>query len=76
VCRGTANELWAAVGPATLACMADGCRTLAVLWSSAWKEAGAKAPPAEARSRSALRALYMDHNFAPSRYLPDHVGDW
>ncbi|WP_132423133.1 S1/P1 Nuclease [Pseudonocardia endophytica] len=74
--RGHSTELWALVGEPTIACIADGCRTLAMLWSSAWKEAGAKAPAAKAVDPDVLEKLYMDPEFAPSVYLPDHVKDW
>jgi hypothetical protein len=65
--------MWAAVGDATIACIADGCSTLAGLWSSAWAEAGAAAPPAQARDRDELRRRYMDADFAPSLYLTELV---
>ncbi|HEX8084515.1 MAG TPA: hypothetical protein VF529_09515 [Solirubrobacteraceae bacterium] len=74
--RGHSNELWAKVGAQTIECIADGCRTLAMLWSSAWKEADAKAPPATALDRDAMKDLYMDPSFAPSMYLPEHVSRW
>ncbi len=74
--RGNAHQLWAAVGQATIQCMADGCMTLAMLWSSAWAESGAAAPGNQVISRADLRDLYMDSAFAPSVYLPDHVADW
>ena len=47
-----------------------------MLWSSAWKEADDKAPQAKRVDRDALKALYMDPEFAPSRYLPEHIADW
>lgn len=74
VASPTSDDLWAALGDATIACMADGCRTLAGLWSSAWAEAGAPAPPAQARSRDELRRRYMDAGFAPSLFLRGLAG--
>jgi hypothetical protein len=65
------DDLWAALGEATVECMADGCRTLAMIWSSAWAEAGAPAPPAEPADRGRLKQLYDDHTFAPSLFLPE-----
>jgi hypothetical protein len=65
------DDLWAALGEATIACIADGCQTLAGLWSSAWEEAGAAAPPARARDRDELVRRYLDPDFAPSLYLPE-----
>lgn len=67
----SSDDMWAALGEPTIACIADGCVTLAGLWSSAWKEAGADAPPASARDRDALAALCHDPDFARSCYLPE-----
>ncbi len=66
-----ADELWNAVGAETVLCIADGCRTLAMLWSSAWDEAGAAAPAARGVGRDDLRRRYLDHSFVPSLYLPE-----
>jgi hypothetical protein len=68
---GRSDDLWDAVGKRTLDCMADGIRTLAQLWSSAWKEAGASAPRAEALDRAQLLAICEDPAFAPSLYLTE-----
>ena len=73
---GHSDAMWAALGPRTIDVIADGCRTLAMLWSSAWAEAHAAAPPATARERTKLRDLYLDHDFAPSRYLIELAPSW
>jgi hypothetical protein len=64
-------DLWDAPGQRTIECMADGCRTLAELWSSAWAEAASPAPAATAADKNALRALFSDPAFAPSMHLTE-----
>jgi hypothetical protein len=66
-----ADDLWQALGQATIACMADGCVTLAGIWSSAWAETGAAIPQPRAAAKTQLRALYGNPGFAPSLYLPE-----
>jgi hypothetical protein len=73
---GHSDQMWAALGTPTIECMADGCRTLAMLWSSAFAEAGARAPAATAADRTKLRNLYSDHAFVPSQYLTERAADW
>jgi hypothetical protein len=68
---GRSDDLWLALGRKTLDCLADGIRTLAMLWSSAWKEADARAPRAEALDQDQLLAICVDPAFAPSLYLPE-----
>lgn len=72
----SSDALWHLVGPPTIDCLTDGCRTLAMLWSSAWKEANATPPAANPVSVDDLTRLYLDPTFAPSTYLPDHIPDW
>jgi len=67
------DDMWAKLGRRTIACIADGCVTLAGLWSSAWAEAGADAPPARARDRDSLTTLYKDPDFARSYFLTELV---
>jgi hypothetical protein len=67
------DDMWAKLGRRTIACIADGCVTLAGLWSSAWAEAGADAPPASARNRDKLATLYKDPDFARSYFLTELV---
>ncbi len=72
--RGKASDevLWTKFGTATVACVADGCRVLAMLWDSAWASGGGAATPAsaiKAVSKARLRTLYEDPNFLPSKPL-------
>ena len=67
------DDMWQQLGRRTIACIADGCTTLAGLWSSAWAEAGADAPPARARNRDKLATLYHDPDFARSYFLTELV---
>ena len=66
--------MWTELGQATIDRMADGCRTLAMIWSSAWAESGKRAPAAQPADRDALKAIYSDAAFAPSQYLPAFAG--
>jgi hypothetical protein len=65
----TRETLWVAFGDATIACMRDGVLTLAMLWSSAFKESGAKAPAAAALDRGQITGLVTDPDFATSMTL-------
>jgi hypothetical protein len=67
---GRSDDLWDELGRKTIDCLADGVRTLAMLWSSAWKEAAVAAPPATALDRDTLLAICTDDDFARSMYLP------
>jgi hypothetical protein len=71
--QGHVDPMWEALGQKTIECIAEGCRTLAMLWSSAWAEAKAAAPPATEVDPAALRDLYMNPAFAPSMFLPDFI---
>ena len=66
-------QMWDALGKKTMDCLADGCKTLAMLWSSAWAQAGAAAPSAQPIDRDALKALYMDQDFGSSLYLTEYA---
>jgi hypothetical protein len=60
--------LWEQLGPETVACIADGARTLAMLWDSAY--AAAKSPAfSGAVSQAALRKIYENKKFLPSLHL-------
>ena len=64
--------LWNAFGRKTINRLADGARTLAVLWRSAWDEGGGErigASRITAQSEQALQALYEDKTFAPNVWL-------
>jgi hypothetical protein len=65
--------MWEALGVKTAECIVEGCRTLAMLWSSAWAQSGAKPPAATEVDPAALRELYMDSTFAPSMFLPAFI---
>jgi hypothetical protein len=69
--KGRSDEMWAELGKKTIECMADGSRVLAMLWTSAWAEAGARAPAARAVDRDDLRTLYSERTFVPSLYLTE-----
>jgi hypothetical protein len=61
------------VGEDTVECLADGCKTLAALWSAAWREAEAPAPKARAATLKTVKKLYSDKSFVPSLYLTELV---
>ena len=66
--------LWEKVGAATIDVIADGCRTLAMLWESAWVEGrGPLIPAAELQtiSRPRLQKIYERQGFVPSVALKD-----
>lgn len=65
--------MWDVLGKKTMDCMADGCKTLAMLWSSAWSQAGASPPAATAANRDTLKGLYMNPDFGPSVYLTEYA---
>ena len=73
---GRSDDLWDELGKLTIDCIADGVRTLAQLWSSAWAEPVLSAPPAQALDRDELLAICVDSSFARSMYLPEcaHAG--
>ena len=64
----TLQSLWTALGSETIACLADGARTLAMLWESAYRQGGAAAfrntVPA-----SSLRKAYERKTFLESLHL-------
>jgi len=71
--REVAGHLWAQFGKATINVMADGARTLAMLWDSAWKEGGGTANMA-AKSiikQSAFKNLYTNPKFLESFTLAE-----
>ncbi|WP_051223827.1 hypothetical protein [Conexibacter woesei] len=66
----TPQTLWDQFGDATIACVADACVTLALLWSSAFAESGARAPAAAALDPRDITALVVQDAFAESYTLP------
>jgi hypothetical protein len=71
---GRTKALWDTFHEATIQRLADGARTLAVIWRSAWEEGGGEdlaASKMTAQSTSALQKLYEDKTFAPNAWLKD-----
>jgi hypothetical protein len=67
-------QLWNTFGVATVKRLADGAKTLAMLWTAAWREgAGETIDAAEIQPQpeSALQKLYNTDSFAPSVWLED-----
>jgi hypothetical protein len=60
--------LWDNFGDRTIETMADGCRTLAMLWESAWKEGDGNVPVSQLTTQSTarLKAIYEERTFLPS----------
>jgi hypothetical protein len=71
---GRTDQLWNTFGAATISRLADGAKTLAMLWNAAWREGGGETIDAAAirpLSKLALQRLYASHDFAPSVWLKD-----
>ena len=70
-----AEALWARFETETRDVIADGCRVLAMLWESAWREGtqGQTIDPDRLRAAPAARLmeLYSDQNFLPSVSLDE-----
>jgi hypothetical protein len=68
------TQLWNTFGAATVKRLADGAKTLAMLWTAAWQQgdgeriAAAKIRP---QPKPALQKLYDTDSFAPSVWLKD-----
>ncbi len=73
--RTRAKDMWADVGDQTIDVIGKGCYAMAVIWQSAWIEAGAdskfKVKDLIARDQDDLIALYSDYKFAQSYKLRD-----
>ena len=66
--------LWEKFGHYTIAVMADGYRTLAMLWESAWVEGGGQnilQSALRVQAPSRLKAIYERQRFAPSVTLDE-----
>jgi hypothetical protein len=64
-----ATKLWKTFGTRTAKVMSDGCRTLAMLWDSAWKEGNGQLVSAGSLgevSATVLRDIYEQQNFLKS----------
>jgi hypothetical protein len=70
-----ADSLWGQFGDATVAAMVQGCRYLAMLWDSAWKQGGGDSALTDlsAVAEEDLVALYERRDFLPSKTL-DKIG--
>src|SRR5262249_66248 len=68
--------MWEALSEKTMDCMAEGCRCLATLWSSGWKQGGGKSIPVDklkAIDKSLLKKFYTNVEFLPSYNLLERV---
>ena len=70
--RAVRDALWTGFGQRTIDIMADGARVLAMLWDSAWRQAGPLSTKT-AIPQPELQKLYTDSGFVPSLDL-DHIG--
>src|SRR5262249_22548493 len=70
------ERLWERFKDATIAVIADGCRYLALMWQSAWKEGGGEKRVADlgAVAQPALVAIYSPTDFLES-FLLTEIGD-
>lgn len=71
---GRTKFLWESFGQKTIERLADGARTLAVIWRSAWDEGGGEElaeSKMKAQSTAKLQKLYEDRSFAPNEWLKD-----
>jgi hypothetical protein len=70
--RQTSRLLWQDFGQQTMDVMEDGCRTLAMIWDSAWEEGGGPHLPnslIKEFSQAELQEIYEDQKFLPSVVL-------
>jgi hypothetical protein len=68
------SQLWKKFGNTTIQVMADGARTLAAIWQSAWDHGGgSNVSPSKLTEvrRDNLSDRYNDPTFVPSLYLDD-----
>ena len=66
--KATLQGLWSALGNDTIACLADGARTLAMLWESAYRQGNAVAFK-NAVAESSLKKTYEGKKFLDSLHL-------
>ena len=74
--KGQSAALWAELGERTMDCMADGAKTLATVWQSAWTQGGGDRNGhiglekcKTAVPKNELKKLYDDKSFAESKWL-------
>jgi hypothetical protein len=71
---GRTKSMWEALGDRTIERLADGAKTLAVVWRSAWQEGGGEDLPMsqmKIQSDKKLQNLYEQKDFAPNEWLKD-----
>jgi hypothetical protein len=66
--KATLQGLWKALGDDTIGCLADGARTLAMLWASAYRQGNAAAFK-NAVSEPSLKKTYEGKQFVASLHL-------
>ena len=66
--QATIKGLWEKLGKATVACIADGTRSLAAIWEGAYAAAGAPSFAGEI-ARPALKKIYEAKTFLPSLHM-------
>jgi hypothetical protein len=66
--KATLQGLWKALGDDTIGCLADGARTLAMLWASAYRQGNAAAFK-NAVSEPSLKKTYQGKQFVASLHL-------
>lgn len=66
------DQLWNRHGEATVALLAEGARSLALIWESAWLQGEGKISNLGAVKPEQLSAKYLDKEWAPSKTL-DHI---
>jgi hypothetical protein len=74
--RDRTVRMWEAFGRETVACVADGAQTLAMIWKSAWRAGNGDHVPKSklvALSPDDLRKLYDDPKFLPAARLPEMI---
>ena len=70
--KTASTVLWKQFKNQTIENVADGCRTLAMLWESAWVNGGGEHiadTKLKAIGRKTLQGIYEDQKFLPSRPL-------
>ena len=70
--RERGEYMWSVLGNKTIEILADGCKTLAALWESAWTEGNGNAVPSNKLKKidtKKLIKLYMDRDFLEAKRL-------
>ena len=72
--RNLLSHMWSVLGEHTIACLAEGCKRMAEIWTSAWEEGGGKDLEDTALTAvplAELKAFYNQKTFLPSFRLTD-----